>query len=100
MSKEQRPEPPPIDATGLDETQVGNLDELLEVDPHAAAEAIFNLRVEQLKESGMLRRVPEITCEEELDDHFDDLTRVYKQVYFELGLSWPPPVIDNEVEGH
>lgn len=46
----------------------------------------------------MLRRVTYIADEEELDDHFDDLTRVYKQVYLELGLSWPPPLIDGEDE--
>jgi hypothetical protein len=88
MTKE-REEQPSTNQAGLTESQTTQF----EGGPYAVAEAIFNLRVEQLKESGLLRRVPEITCEEELDDHFDDLTRVYRQVYFELGLPWPPPVI-------
>lgn len=52
-------------------------------------------RVEQLKNSGELRRATDIADEEELDNHFDDLWRLYRQVYGELGLDWPPPLLDN-----
>lgn len=50
-------------------------------------------RVDQLQEMGELRRASDISNEEELDDHFDDLSRLYRQVCGELGLDWPPPSI-------
>jgi hypothetical protein len=55
------------------------------------ADLIYDIRVEQLKTTGFLRQVEEISSQEELDDHFDDLWRVYREVYWELGLEWPPP---------
>ena len=60
-------------------------------DRYKVAEAIYQARVEQLKQQGWLRRVPDIEDEWELDDHFDDLKRVYQEVYWEMGLAWPPP---------
>ena len=54
-------------------------------------ELIYRIRVEQLKQQGWIRRVPDIEDEWELDDHFDDLKRIYQEVYWEMGLAWPPP---------
>jgi len=36
MSREQNLKPLPIDETGSDKTQIGNLDELFRVDPYGA----------------------------------------------------------------
>ena len=47
-----------------------------------------------MKKTGHLRRPSAITDEEELDDHFDELARVYKQTRLFLGLDWSPPPID------
>ena len=55
------------------------------------AEVIYNARVEQLKQERMIRRVSDIEDEWQLDDHFDDLKRIYQEVYWEMGLAWPPP---------
>jgi len=55
------------------------------------AEVIYNLRVEQLKQQGWIRRVEDIEDEWEQDDHFDDLRRIYQEVYWEMELAWPPP---------
>lgn len=60
-------------------------------DRYKVAEVIYSARIEQLKQEGWLRRVPDIEDEWELDDHFDDLKRVYQEVYWEMGLAWPPP---------
>ncbi len=61
-----------------------------EPDPYAMALAIYQIRVKQLKEYGLLRRETDITDEEELDNHFDELAREYKAVCGQLGLAWPP----------
>ena len=55
---------------------------------------IYNARVEQLKQEGMIRRVEDIRSEWEQDDHFDDLRRIYVEVLDELGLPWPPLIRD------
>lgn len=65
-----------------------------DIDLYEVAEFIFLARVEHLKEIGELRRETEITTEEELDDHFEALSREYRQVCRELGLDWPPPSLE------
>ena len=67
---------------------------LAEIDLYEVAEFIYAAKVEYLREIGELRRPAEITSEEELDDHFDELARVYRQVCLEMGLAWPPPPIN------
>lgn len=68
------------------------------IDPYTVALKVFNARVEHLKEIGVIRRPPQITSDEALDDHFDDLWREYRQVCWEMGLAWPPPPIDIDLE--
>ena len=63
-------------------------------DPYDLAEARFVAEVERLQQAGELRRPLQITTEEELDDHFDDLSRLYRQTCRQMGLTWPPPPID------
>ena len=63
-------------------------------DPYDLAEAHFTAEVERLQQAGELRRASQITDEEELDDHFDDLSRLYRQICREMGLAWPPPAVD------
>lgn len=60
------------------------------VDPYAFAQEIADIRIEQLKAYGVLRRAEEITDEWELDDHFDELAREYRAVCLFFGLAWPP----------
>ncbi len=67
-----------------------------EIDPYEKAETVFKARVEQLQRIGLIRRASEITDEGELDDHFDDLSRLYRKTCLELGLRWPPPPISDE----
>jgi hypothetical protein len=59
-----------------------------------AAMAVAEARIELLKATGELRRPTEITNSDELDDHFDELARIYKATFLEVGLPWPPPPID------
>ena len=63
----------------------------VDIDPYQIAEVIYNARVEQLKQEGWLRRVEDIRDEWELDDHFDDLRRIYQEICWVMGLAWPPP---------
>ena len=65
-----------------------------DIDLYEVAEFIYMARVEHLQQTGQLRRTSEITTEEELDHHFDDLSWLYRQVCRELGLDWPSPAID------
>jgi len=58
---------------------------------------IYEMVVEFLKKTGHLRRPPEIRDEDEQDDHFDDLSRVYKCPILFLGLDWPSPIYDPPV---
>ncbi len=81
----------PTDQAGFGQAREGGLNALQEIDPYDRAETVYNARVEQLKREGKLRRPSEITSEREQDDHFDDLSRIFKQVCLELGLNWPPP---------
>lgn len=66
----------------------------VDLTPYQVAEAIYNARIDHLKEIGELRKVTDITSEDEQDDHFDDLSRVYRQTCLSLGLSWPPPPLE------
>jgi hypothetical protein len=66
--------------------------------PYQAAKALFTARVEHLQQAGQMLRPSEITSEEEQDDHFDQLARLYRQTCLEMGLAWPPPVLDDEEE--
>jgi hypothetical protein len=87
-----------VDQVGLDGLEVEEVANLLADNPYLAAEAIFNARVEQLKEAGELRRLPEIRDEAELDDHFDQLARLYREACVELDLPWPPIPIEDASE--
>lgn len=81
-------------SSGNNEADLENADSSSDIDLYEVAEFIFMARVEQMQAIGELRRASEITDEEELDDHFDDLSRLYRQVCGELGLAWPPPAVD------
>lgn len=85
-----------------DESHLGAVREALQVicnhldlTPYEVAEAIYQAKVDHLKQIGELRRVTDITSEEEQDDHFDELSRLFRQTCLSLGLAWPPPVIDD-----
>lgn len=67
----------------------------VDLTPYQVAEGIYNARVDYLKEMGELRQASDIASEEELDDHFDGLRRVYRQTCLSLGLPWPPPILDD-----
>ena len=60
-------------------------------DPYGLAEAEFMRRVEALQEVGEMLRPSQIETQEELDEHFDELSRLYRQVCGEMDLPWPPP---------
>jgi hypothetical protein len=68
----------------------------LEADPYEIALVVYEFRVSQLTQAGELRRPSQITTEEELDNHFDELSRLYRQTCLEMGLAWPPPAFDEE----
>jgi hypothetical protein len=55
-----------------------------------AVEIINNALVDQMKAVGLIRRVQDIQSEWELDDHFDDLSSIYRLVCRVVGLPWPP----------
>jgi hypothetical protein len=100
MAKQQEGEPQP-DFTSQPEPGQGvagdtrdKLSRLDDQDPYDLAEAHFVAEVERLQQAGELRRASQITTEEELDDHFDDLSRLYRQTCRQMGLAWPPPAID------
>jgi len=101
MAPEQRPgSPPPHPHETSAEDNARSVDQT-EFNPYQAAMEIYELVVEFLKQQGELRRPSEITSKEEMDDHFDDLRRVYQQTIIFLGLDWPPanqdvPPVDNE----
>lgn len=60
------------------------------IDPYDLAEAEFMRRVEALQGVGEMRYASQIETEEELDEHFDALSRLYRQVCKEMALPWPP----------
>ena len=65
-----------------------------EADPYDIALRVYETQIEELTQAGELRRPSRITTEEELDDHFDDLSRLYRQTCQEMGLLWPPSALD------
>ncbi len=93
MTPECRLPPPPSTDTPCDVTTAYEWGEI--TDPYEIASAIYAVRVDELKLEGLLRRIDDITTEAELEEHFDDLTRVYQQVCAEMGLSWPPLPLDS-----
>ncbi len=90
MTPEQRPTSPPTNQPEHQPT---------EFNPYQEAMVIYELVVEFLQQRGELRRATDITSEEDQDDHFDDLARVYKQTLLFLGLDWSPPAIDEAEDG-
>lgn len=67
-----------------------------DADPYEIAQAVYDIRVEQLKAYGLLHRESEISDEWEQDEHFDELAREYKGVCLRLGLRWPPPLVEDD----
>jgi hypothetical protein len=87
-------QPLETDQAGFGEARENGLSARQEIDPYDRAEAVFNARLEQLQREGKIRRASEIADEWEQDDHFDDLSRLYRQICLEMGLEWPPPAKD------
>lgn len=80
MNRERPSETLPADQSGLETPQEGTQPA---IDLYEVAEFIYLARVEHLKTIGALRWESEITTEEELDDHFEALSREsgeYRQV--------------------
>jgi len=73
---------------------VATREETRGMDPYVIAEAAYGARIDQLQQSGELRKPSEITDEYTLYDHFDDLRRLYKETCLIMGLAWPPPAGD------
>jgi hypothetical protein len=92
MKPEQEPAPRPTDQANLDTVKEGDLSDSSEIDPYEAALAIYQARVEQLQQQGLVRRLSEIVDEWELENHWDDLRRLYRQTCLEMGLACPPPL--------
>ena len=91
MTLEQHPDSP--DSGQPDK----NSSSQVEFNPYQSAMEIYELVVEFMKQRGELRRPSEITSEAEMEDHFDDLRRVYQQTIIFLGLDWPLPIKDSDV---
>lgn len=100
------PDHEPVPSTEIDtqanESSIGAVREAfqlicnqVDLTPYQVTEGIYNAKVDHLKQIGELRQVTDITSQDEQDDHFDELRRVYRQTCLSLGLSWPPPVVDN-----
>ncbi len=62
-----------------------------ETDPYKIAFAIGDLHLEYFQAQGEMMRSSEIENELELEEHFDQLSRLYHQVCLQMGLAWPPP---------
>ena len=99
MNQEQRSDPLSTEQVGGGAVSDGEASDQPEIDFYEVAEFIFMSRVEQLQQQGEMSRPSQITTEEELDDHFDDLSRLYRQVCWEMDLAWPPPPIDDDLDG-
>jgi hypothetical protein len=100
------PDHEPISPTQIDaQTSESNIEAVREafqlicnqvdLTPYQVVEGIYNAKVDHLKQIGELRQVTDITSQDEQDDHFDELRRVYRQTCLSLGLPWPPPVTDD-----
>jgi hypothetical protein len=70
---------------------VGSREETSGIDPYKIAEVVYGTRIDQLQQSGGLRKPPEIADQDELDNHFDDLRQLYKETCLDMGLAWPIP---------
>ena len=99
---DHEPFPPTQIDTQLSESSITAVREAIQLicnqvdlTPYQVAEGIYNAKVDHLKQIGKLRQVTDITSQDEQDDHFDDLSRVYRQTCLSLGLPWPPPVTDD-----
>ena len=99
MRPEQDYEPLSADQVGCGTTHERDISGQSEIDPYEVAELIFMARVERMQQQGEMSRPSQIISEEELDDHFDDLSRLYRQVCQEMGLEWPPTPIDDDLDG-
>jgi hypothetical protein len=66
------------------------------MDPYTIAEAAYSTRIDQLQQSGEVRKPSEITNPYDQEDHFDDLARLYKDTCLAMGLAWPPPARGRE----
>jgi hypothetical protein len=68
------------------------------VDPYKIAFAIGDLLLDHFQAQGEIRRASEITNELEQDDHFEQLSQLYRQACELMGLAWPPPARAPEAE--
>ena len=84
------------DLSDLGGGREAGLDNRTQTDPYQTAEAAFAAKIAQLQQAGRLRKLTEIATEEDLDDHFDQLTALYRQTCLEMGLDWPPPFREDE----
>jgi hypothetical protein len=66
--------------------------------PYEIALVIYGVRVDELRLEGLLPRPSDIATKAELDDHFAELSRLYRQTCLELGLVWPPPFSDEGLQ--
>lgn len=72
----------------------------LPIDPYEEALKVLNAERERLQQAGEMLRASEIGTEEELEEHFDQQSRLYRQICLEMGLAWPPPLLEAEGEDH
>jgi hypothetical protein len=99
MKPEQDPAPRPTDQANLETVKEGDLSDSSEIDPYVAALTIYQAKVEELQQQGLLGRPSKFVHEWELEDHWDDLRRLYRQTCLELGLAWPPPLhLDGNID--
>ncbi len=75
-------------------TSVATRGETSGIDPYKIAEAVYGACIDQLQQSGELRKPSEITNLYDQEDHFDDLACLYKHTCLAMGLAWPPPPRD------
>ena len=75
---------------------VATREETRGMDPYVIAEAAYGARIDQLQQSGELRKPSEITNSYDLENHFDDLRHLYKETCLAMGLAWPLPPRDGE----
>jgi hypothetical protein len=70
------------------------------IDPYEKALKILDAERERLQQAGEMLRASEIETEEELEEHFDQQSRLYRQICLEMGLAWPPPLLEAEGEDY
>ena len=59
--------------------------------PYKLAFTIGDMLLEYYQERGDMRRASEIEDEFQQEEHFDQLSRLYRDVCEFMGLGWPPP---------